>query len=93
MLSELHDVEDLLPEGEDCEEASKEESDEERNSNGLVEARPLGTICGRIVFRPNRLDLTLWEFVFSRWNETTDGYQDSNYQTSSVYRSNCMFLF
>ena len=29
---ELHDVEDLLPEGEGCEEASEEESDEERNS-------------------------------------------------------------
>ena len=32
-------------------------SDEERNSNVLVEARPLGTLCGRVVFRPNRLDL------------------------------------
>ena len=56
LLSELHDVEDLLPEGESCE-ASEEEFDEERNSNVLVEARPLGTLCGRMVFRPNRLDL------------------------------------
>ena len=32
LLSELHDVEDLLPEGEGCEEASEEESDEKRNS-------------------------------------------------------------
>ena len=36
LLSELHNVEDLLPEGEGCEEASEEESDEERNSNVLV---------------------------------------------------------
>ena len=57
LLSELHDVEDLLPEDEGCEEAREEESDEERNSNVLVEARPLGTLCGRMVFRPNRLDL------------------------------------
>ena len=57
LSSELHDVEDLLPEGEGCEEASEEESDEERTSNALVEARPLGTLCGRMVFRPNRLDL------------------------------------
>ena len=57
LLSELHDVEGLLPEGEGCEEASEEESDGERNSNILVEARPLGTLCGRMVFRPNRLDL------------------------------------
>ena len=57
LLSELHDVEDLLPEGEGYEEASEEESDEERNSNVLVEARPLGTLCGRMVFRPNHLDL------------------------------------
>ena len=28
-----------------------------RNSNVLVEARPLGTLCGRMVFRLNRLDL------------------------------------
>ena len=57
LLSELHHVEGLLPEGEGCEEASEEESDGERNSNVLVEARPLGTLCGRMVFRPNRLDL------------------------------------
>ena len=56
-LSELHDFEDLLPEGEDCEEASENESDEESNSNVLVEARPLRTLSGRIEFRPNRLDL------------------------------------
>ena len=30
-LNELHDFEDLLPEGEDCEEASENESDEESN--------------------------------------------------------------
>ena len=57
LLSELHDVEDLLPEGESCEEASEEKSNEGRNSNVLVEARPLGTLCGRMVFRSNRLDL------------------------------------
>ena len=57
MLTGLQDVEGLLPEGEGCEEASKEESDEERNSNVLVEARPLETLCGRMVFRSNRLGL------------------------------------
>lgn len=57
LLSELHDVEDLLPEGESCEEASDEEMDEENNSNVLVEARPLRTSSGRMVFRLNRLDL------------------------------------
>ena len=57
LLSELHDIEDLLPEGEGCEEACEEESDEERSSNVLAEARTLGTLCGRMVFRPNRLDL------------------------------------
>ena len=57
LLSELHVVEDLLPEGEGCEEASEEESNEERNSNVLVEARPLGTLCSRMVSRLNRLDL------------------------------------
>ena len=41
--------EDLLPEGESCEEASEEESDEENNSNVLVEARPLRTLSGRMV--------------------------------------------
>ena len=57
LLSELHDIKDLLPEGEGYEEASEEESDKECNSNVLVAARPLGTLCGRMVFRPNRLDL------------------------------------
>ena len=57
LLSELHDVEDLLLEGEGCDEASEEELDEESNSNVLVEARPLRTLSGRMVFRPNRLDL------------------------------------
>ena len=56
-LSELHDFEDLLPEGEGCEEASENESDEESNSNVLVEARPLRALSGRMMFRPNRLDL------------------------------------
>ena len=38
--------------------------------------------------------LTLWHecLFFSRWTETTDRDQDSNYQPS-VYRSNCMFSF
>ena len=40
LLSELHDVEDLLPEGEGCEEASEEESDEERNSNVWLKQDP-----------------------------------------------------
>ena len=40
LLSELHDVEDLLPEGEACEEASEEESDEERNSNVWLKQDP-----------------------------------------------------
>ena len=57
LLSEFHDVEDLLLEGEGCDEASEEESDEESNSNVLVEARPLRTLSGRMVFRPNGLDL------------------------------------
>ena len=39
MLSELHDAEDPLPEGEGYDEASEEESDEESNSNVLVEGR------------------------------------------------------
>ena len=38
MLSELHHVKDLIPEGERCDEASEEELDEESNSNVLVEA-------------------------------------------------------
>ena len=47
-------IEDLLPEGEGCEEASENELDEESNSNVLVEARPLRALSGRMVFRPNR---------------------------------------
>ena len=57
LLSELKDVEDLLPEGESCDEASDEESDEENASNLLVETTPFRTLSGRIVSRPNRLDL------------------------------------
>ena len=57
LLSELNCFEDLLPEGEGCEEASEKESDKESNSNVLVEARPLRTLSGRMVFRPNGLDL------------------------------------
>ena len=64
LLSELHDVEDLLPEGEGCEEASEEESDEELNSNVLVEARPLGTMWQNGVQAKSLGPLTLWEFVF-----------------------------
>ena len=62
LLSELHNFEDLLPEGKDCEEGSEKESDEESNSNALVEARPLRTLSGRMVFRPKRL---------GQWTETT----------------------
>ena len=66
LLSELHDVEDLLPECEGCEEASEEESDEERNSNVLVEARLLGTVImwQNGVQAESLGPLTLWVFVF-----------------------------
>ena len=57
LLSELHAVEDLLPEGAGCDEASEEKSDEDSNSDVLVEARPLRTLSGRMVFRPNCFDL------------------------------------
>ena len=57
LLSELKDVEDLLPEGESCDEASDKESDKENASNLLVETTPLRTLSGRMVSRPNRLDL------------------------------------
>ena len=46
-LSELHDIADLLPEGESCD--SDDESDEEYT--------PVQTSSGRIVIPPNRLDL------------------------------------
>ena len=64
LLSELHDVEDLLPEGEGCDEASEEESDKESNSNLLVEARPLRTLFGRMVLMPNRFDPQLCGCLF-----------------------------
>ena len=70
LLSELHDFEDLLPEGEDCEEASEKESDEESNSIVLVEARPLQTLSGTMVFRPNRLE-SKGPVIWSRVPETT----------------------
>ena len=46
-LSELHDIADLLPEGESCD--SDDESDEEYT--------PVQTSSGRRVIPPNRLDL------------------------------------
>ena len=66
LLSELHHVEDLLRECEGCEEASEEELDEERNSNVLVEARPLGTVImwQNGVQAESLGPLTLWVFVF-----------------------------
>lgn len=56
-MRELHDIEDLLPEGESCDEVSDEESEEENASNLLIETTPLWTSSGRMVFRPSRLEL------------------------------------
>ena len=50
-LSELHDIADLLPEGESCD--SDDESDDESNE----EYTPVQTSSGRRVIPPNRLDL------------------------------------
>ena len=51
-LSELHDIADLLPEGESCD--SDDKSDEEYT--------PVQTSSGRRVIPPNRLDLLTWNY-------------------------------
>ena len=57
LLSDLHDVVDLLPEGESCEETSNQESEEENATQVSTETRPVRTLHGKTVIRPNRLDL------------------------------------
>ena len=64
LLSELHNVEDILPEGEGCEEASEEESDEERNSNVWLKQTLRDIMWQNGVQAESLGPLTLWEFVF-----------------------------